>query len=298
MNRPNPYAVATGASSGLGREFAKLAIGGGYDRLIAADEPAIHDVAAELGSRDRVQALEVDLSEPAGVEAVVAAIGGRRVDVLCANAGRGLDGALVDADYRTWRHVIETNVVGTTHLLREVARRMTAQGSGRILVTGSIAGLGPGLFEPVYSGTKTYLNSLAQALREGGSRRAGVRHAADAWRDRHQDLRARRLPGHQARQRPPGRLGRGGEGRLVGDAGGRGIRDQRRPRARPGRRHAHQRSPAGRPRARASDATWPGELCGPERLSGGQKNFSRRKLQSVGVGCLTATAGSESASRR
>lgn len=78
MNRPNPYAVATGASSGLGREFAKLAIGDGYDLLIAADEPAIHDVAAELGSRDRVQALEVDLSEPAGVEAVVAAIGDRR----------------------------------------------------------------------------------------------------------------------------------------------------------------------------------------------------------------------------
>jgi short-subunit dehydrogenase len=66
-------------------------------------------------------------------------------------------------------HVINTNVVGTVHLVQHVARRMVRRakgvGNGRILITGSIAGFQPGSFQAVYNGTKAFIDSFAMALR-------------------------------------------------------------------------------------------------------------------------------------
>lgn len=145
-----------------------MASANGYDLLLAADSDEVDVVAHDLGQAGSVsaEAVVVDLSKPEGVESLFEAIGDRRIEILCANAGRGLNGALAGVDYADWRHVVETNIVGTTHLLQLASRKMAETGRGRILVTGSIAGLGPGPFEAVYSGTKAYLNSLAHALRE------------------------------------------------------------------------------------------------------------------------------------
>jgi uncharacterized protein len=156
----------TGASTGIGLELAKLCAANGFDLLIAADEPAILDAAAELrSSGGRVEAIETDLATLDGVDKLYSAIQGRPVAALLANAGRGLGKAFLDQDFRDILRVIDTNVTGTLYLLHRVGKDMRAQGSGRILITGSIAGFIPGTFQAVYNGTKALLDSFAYALR-------------------------------------------------------------------------------------------------------------------------------------
>lgn len=157
-------ALITGASSGIGREIAKLAAAEGYDLIVAADEPLV-DAAAGL-RRDGidVQSVETDLSTPAGVEALLIAASGRQIDVLVANAGHGLGHGFLDQDVAEWRHVIDTNITGTLLLLQPVLRQMVARGDGRVLVTGSIAGHLAGSFQAVYNGSKAFVDSFAAAI--------------------------------------------------------------------------------------------------------------------------------------
>lgn len=161
-----PFAVVTGASTGIGFELARCCAAAGHDLLIAADEPAIDTAAVALRDTGvQVQALCADLSEPAGVQALYDAIAGRPVDVLCANAGRGLGHAFLDQEFRDIQRVVETNVTGTLDLIHRVGREMRQRGSGRILITGSIAGMMPGTYQAVYNGTKAFLDSFSFALR-------------------------------------------------------------------------------------------------------------------------------------
>jgi short-subunit dehydrogenase len=87
------------------------------------------------------------------------------VDALLANAGRGLGDAFLDQKFDRVRRVIDTNVTGTLYLIQKVGRDMRDRGSGRILITGSIAGFLPGTYQAVYNGTKALLDSFAFALR-------------------------------------------------------------------------------------------------------------------------------------
>jgi len=162
----NALAVVTGASSGIGYELAKCCARGGFDLLIAADEPRIQTVAEELRTFGQVvEALEVDLATAEGVEELYATIGSRPVGALLANAGRGLGKAFIEQSFEDIRRVIDTNVTGTLAIVHKVARDMVARGEGRILITGSIAGFMPGTYQAVYNGTKALLDSFAFALR-------------------------------------------------------------------------------------------------------------------------------------
>ncbi len=160
-----PLAIVTGASSGIGLELARVATQH-FDLLIAADEPEIN-VAAEALRRTgaAVDALVVDLATAQGVDRLYEAVRGRPVAALMANAGRGLGRAFLDQDWSDIQRVIDTNVTGTLYLVHRVGRDMRARGSGRILITGSIAGFMPGTFQAVYNGTKALLDSFAYALR-------------------------------------------------------------------------------------------------------------------------------------
>jgi short-subunit dehydrogenase len=161
-----PLAVVTGASSGIGYELARLCVEDGHDLVVAADEPAIHKAAEtfrEMGAA--VDAVEADLATLEGVDRLYAAIAGRPVEQLLANAGHGLGRAFLDQDFDEIRHVIDTNVTGTVYLLHKVGRDMRARAKGRILVTGSIAGYMPSTFLAVYGGTKAFVDYFCFALR-------------------------------------------------------------------------------------------------------------------------------------
>lgn len=159
------FAIVTGASTGIGLELAKLAAKDGYDLLIAADTPLADATTALQAHGVDVQALEVDLASFDGVDRLLAAAGGRQVDLLCANAGHGLGHAFLDQEPNDWRHIIDTNITGTIYLLHNVLKPMVARNAGKVLVTGSIAGFIPGSFQAVYNGSKAFVDNFTDALR-------------------------------------------------------------------------------------------------------------------------------------
>jgi uncharacterized protein len=160
------FAIVTGASTGIGFELAKCCAQAGYDLLIVADEPEIHAAADQVRrAGQNVESLEADLATLDGVEKLMSATRGRPVSALLANAGRGLGRAFLDQSFDDIRRVIDTNVTGTLYLIHRVGCAMRARGSGKILITGSIAGFMPGTYQAVYNGTKALLDSFSFALR-------------------------------------------------------------------------------------------------------------------------------------
>jgi short-subunit dehydrogenase len=159
------FAIITGASTGIGFELATLAAKDGYDLLVVANEPLINAAANDFEQfGTTVTAVEADLSTIEGVDQLLAASGGRQVDLLCANAGHGLGHAFLDQAVADWRHVVDTNITGTAYLLQKVLKPMVARNAGKVLVTGSIAGYIPGAFQAVYNGTKAFVDSFVAAL--------------------------------------------------------------------------------------------------------------------------------------
>jgi short-subunit dehydrogenase len=143
-----------------------LCAGHGFDLIIAADEAEIHQAGDKLRQMGvAVEALEANLATTEGCDGLYAALQGRPIDALLANAGRGLGRAFVDQDWQDIRYVIDTNVTGTVYLIQKIARDMRDRGAGRILITGSIAGFMPGTFQAVYNGTKAFLDSFSFAIR-------------------------------------------------------------------------------------------------------------------------------------
>jgi short-subunit dehydrogenase len=163
-----PLAIVTGASTGIGYELAKCCVENGFDLVVAADEARIDEAAADFRRMGAtVEAVQADLATIEGVDKLYAAASAlnRPVEALLANAGRGLGKAFLDQNFREVRDVIDTNVTGTLYLIQKVGRDMRARNSGRILITGSIAGFMPGSFQAAYNGSKAFLDSFSFALR-------------------------------------------------------------------------------------------------------------------------------------
>ena len=168
MADPRPLAVVTGASTGIGYNLARLCAEHGFDLVVAADEPAIVEAAQGLRQTGaQVEAVQADLASQQGVETLYETVRAlsRPVDALLANAGRGLGHGFLDQDWGKIGQVVDTNITGTLYLIHKVGRDMRERGRGRILITGSIAGLMPGTFQAVYNGTKAFLDSFSFALR-------------------------------------------------------------------------------------------------------------------------------------
>jgi short-subunit dehydrogenase len=116
-----------GASTGFGCELAKCCAEDRFDLIVAADEPEIKKVAAdfaELGAK--VDAVEADLATIEGVDKVYAVIGGRQVDALLANAGRGLGKDFLDQDFDDVLQVVNTNITA-----RSISSRKSAATCGQ-----------------------------------------------------------------------------------------------------------------------------------------------------------------------
>jgi uncharacterized protein len=165
MPSTRPLAVVTGASTGIGFELALLCAEHGFDLIVAADTPLepVAREAEQLGAR--VQSLQLDLANPEDVETLYASVNGRKIDVLIANAGHGLGKGFLDQHMDEAQHVVDTNISGTILLIHRIGNLMRKAGSGRILITGSIAGFMPGTFQAVYNGTKAFIDSFSWALR-------------------------------------------------------------------------------------------------------------------------------------
>jgi short-subunit dehydrogenase len=166
----NPFAVITGASSGIGYELARQFAENGYDLLLAAEDADIERAADDLrrDGKNDVRAVRVDLATYEGVEELYAAIreAGRPVDAIAINAGRGIGGDFTrETDLREELNVIDVNVTSTVHLAKRVLPDMVARDAGKVLFTSSIASMMPGTYQAVYNASKSFVQSFAEALR-------------------------------------------------------------------------------------------------------------------------------------
>jgi short-subunit dehydrogenase len=163
-------AVVTGASSGIGRELAKQFATHDFDLVIAAEDAALADAARELEQLGaQVEAVQVDLATPQGVEELYGRIGalGRPVDALALNAGIGAGGAFAtDTPLEQELQIVDLNCRSTVHLAKLVVRDMVTRREGRILITSSIASTMPGTYQAVYNASKSFTQAFALALRE------------------------------------------------------------------------------------------------------------------------------------
>lgn len=163
-------ALITGASSGLGVDFAELLAADGYDViLVARTESRLREVAEKLARQYGVQTFVIpsDLSLPSAPEAIASELQSRRldVDVLVNNAGYGMFGPFVETDLRKELDMIAVNITALTHLTKLVVPAMVRRGSGRVLNVASTAAFQPGPLMAVYYATKAYVLSFSEALR-------------------------------------------------------------------------------------------------------------------------------------
>ena len=164
-----PFAVVTGASSGIGYELAREFAEHGFDLLVAAEDGAIEEAAGRLRSLGaKVEAVSADLAEYDGVETLYERIrsSGRPVDAIAINAGVGQGGPFVENDLDAELNLIALNVTSVVHLAKRVVRDMVERNDGRILFTSSIAAEAPAPYEAVYGASKAFVQSFAEALRD------------------------------------------------------------------------------------------------------------------------------------
>lgn len=163
-----PLALVTGASSGIGLEFAKLLADEGYDLIVTSEDESIKDVAAGLRAQNtNIIDVQADLRKTEGVHHLYAVIQNnvQPVDVAILNAGIGVGGAFVDNDLQDELDVIALNVVSTVHLAKHLLRDMNVRNSGKILFTASVVSEMPSPFQAVYSASKAFVLNFAEAIR-------------------------------------------------------------------------------------------------------------------------------------
>jgi short-subunit dehydrogenase len=164
-----PFAVVTGASSGIGFELAKVFGENGYDLLITAEDEEIDAAQRELNQLTAsVECTRVDLSDADGVERLHERIQAtaRPVDALALNAGIGAGGDFArETQLHKELRLIDLNVRSTVHLCKLVLQDMVARDEGRVLFTSSIASTMPGSYQAVYNASKSFVQAFALALR-------------------------------------------------------------------------------------------------------------------------------------
>src|SRR3954452_21209816 len=159
-------ALITGASAGLGVEFARQLSERGHRLvLVARRKDRLEELAKELGN---ARAVALDLSKANAAAKLMADIeaAGEAVDLLVNNAGFGLIGQFAELDAKRLRQMIDLNVGTLTDLCRAVAPQMIKRKSGAILNVASTAAFQPGPRMAVYFATKAFVLSLSEALHE------------------------------------------------------------------------------------------------------------------------------------
>ncbi|HSU15118.1 SDR family oxidoreductase [Longimicrobium sp.] len=171
------WALVTGASSGIGKAFAReLARRGMHVALAARREDRLRALADELASAHRIRTLVLpaDLGEPgAAGELWRQAAEGRDIHLLVNNAGFGLKGAFHELPLERQSEMVRVNCIAPMELAHHALNRMRGRGGGIVNVA-SVAGAQPIPLIATYAASKAFLISLSEALAIE-SREAGVR---------------------------------------------------------------------------------------------------------------------------
>lgn len=163
------WALVTGASAGIGREFAMQLAAAGLNLAIAARrKPLLDELATSLVERHRVQvrAIAVDLCEPDAAARIRAQLGaeGIRIRLLCNNAGVGRWGRFEDTPTQVYERMLRLNTIAVVALCREFVADLAGFPTSVIINVSSPAALQPVPYMAVYAASKTFVHSFSQAL--------------------------------------------------------------------------------------------------------------------------------------
>ncbi|NDU85449.1 MAG: SDR family oxidoreductase [Ferrovum sp.] len=172
MNHISRVAIITGASSGIGEATARQFIAHGYGVVgNARNADKLRALEQELGPL--FVAAAGDATDPVLQErwfALAQERFGQPADIVVANAGRGLGGAVTEADLSKFEEILKLNVTATLALLQKAARKMLEevqypQKAADIVIIGSVVGRHISPFSAVYGATKFAVHALAEGLR-------------------------------------------------------------------------------------------------------------------------------------
>ncbi|MBZ9842632.1 SDR family oxidoreductase [Mesorhizobium sp. CA5] len=159
-------AAVTGAASGIGLECARAMLAAGA-RVVLVDraEDRLKEVVAELG--DGAIPLVVDLTSPASVATMMPGILDKagQLDIFHANAGSYVGGEILNGDPDAWDRMLNLNINSVFRSVHVVLPHMVERKTGDIIVTSSIAGLVPVVWEPVYTASKHAIQAFVHTLR-------------------------------------------------------------------------------------------------------------------------------------
>jgi len=162
-------AIVTGASTGIGRETARLFARAGANVVLASrNAEVLARVAQELEPyRGRSLPVPTDVTDAQAVEAMVsrAAEEFGSVDILVNNAGLGLYASLAEGSMENIRYLFEVNVFGALNCIRAVTPYMKRQRRGQIINVSSVAGKIAAPYEGAYAATKFALTAISDAVR-------------------------------------------------------------------------------------------------------------------------------------
>ncbi|RWE75859.1 SDR family oxidoreductase [Mesorhizobium sp.] len=159
-------AAVTGAASGIGLECARAMLAAGA-RVVLVDraEDRLKEVVAELG--DGAIPLVVDLTNRASVATMLPGILDRagQLDIFHANAGAYVGGEILNGDPDAWDRMLNLNINSVFRSVHAVLPHMVGRKTGDIIITSSIAGLVPVVWEPVYTASKHAIQAFVHTLR-------------------------------------------------------------------------------------------------------------------------------------
>jgi short-subunit dehydrogenase len=163
-------ALVTGASAGIGQEFARELARDGFDLvLVARRKERLHTLAQVLETEFGVRAIALpeDLADGAAPERIMAELARRNlaIDVLVNNAGSGIAKTFRDTNWLVHEQLIQVQVMAVAHLTRLCLPSMVERGYGRIILVSSLAGLMPGApTSTLYPAAKAFLVKFSESL--------------------------------------------------------------------------------------------------------------------------------------
>jgi short-subunit dehydrogenase len=169
MNGQKKVALITGASGGIGLEFAHIFAREGYDLvLVARSAQRLNEIAADLKTKYGAITTVIarDLNIPSAPDEIFAELQqkGIAVEALVNNAGFATYGKFTEIDLAKELEMMQVNMVALTHLTKLFLRPMVEQRSGKILNVASTAAFQPGPLMAVYYATKAYVLSFSEAI--------------------------------------------------------------------------------------------------------------------------------------
>ena len=158
-------ALITGASSGIGKDMARILANKGYELvLVARDEKKLEEVKNELSPITKVEIISKDLNNEENCKEIYKEV--ENVDLLINNAGFGDCGNFTKTSLEKEINMIKTNIIAYHILTKLYLIDMKAKNEGKILNVASIAGFMPGPLMATYYATKNYVVKLSEAIRE------------------------------------------------------------------------------------------------------------------------------------